>query len=125
MLRILASPLGLLVLLVLLVLILAALLVIGPWLGGLPWWLGLRTSPANAKGITARPMMRTSLLPKVPARALTAKVNNATQSIVLNPMLTPKPDSVSSPRYVRLTPPKRTCTGVSGRSALRPKRPFA
>src|SRR6516165_10974879 len=101
MLRILASPLWLLVLLVLLVVILGALLVIGPWLGSLPWWLRLRTSPANAKGITARPMMRTNLLPKVPTRALTAKMNNATQSIVQNPMLPPKPDSVSSPRYVR------------------------
>jgi hypothetical protein len=34
-------------------------------------------------------MMRTSLLPKVPTAALTAKMNNATQSVVLNPMLSP------------------------------------
>jgi hypothetical protein len=30
-------------------------------------------------------MMRTSLLPKVPTRALTPRMNNATQSVVLNP----------------------------------------
>lgn len=112
MLRILASPLWLLVLLVLLVLIIGALLVIGPWLGALPWWLRLRTSPAKAKGITARPMMRTSLLPKVPTRVLTPRMNNATQSVVLNPMRFARAvaavqailRSETSRLYVRFTP---------------------
>jgi hypothetical protein len=48
--------------------------------------------------------MRTSLLPKVPTRALAPKVNNATQSVVLNPMLPPKADIVPSKRHVRFTP---------------------
>ena len=39
-------------------------------------------------------MIRTSLLPKVPTRALTPKINNATQSVVLNPMLPAKADIV-------------------------------
>jgi hypothetical protein len=122
MLRISAPPLWLLVLLVLLVLILGALLVIGPWLGALPWWLRLRTSPANAKGITARPMMRTSLLPKAPTRALTPRMNNATQSVVLNPMRFAQAAAAvqatlrSEPLrlYVRFTPKSGHCQAPVG-----------
>src|SRR5262249_49732249 len=91
MLRTLVPPLWSFVLLV--------LFAIGPCTGTLALWLRLRIRPANAKGITAMPMMRTSLLPKVPTRALTPKINNATQSVVLNPMLPPpQAEIVSSPR---------------------------
>src|SRR5262249_32391350 len=86
MLRTLVPPLWSFVLLV--------LFAIGPCTGTLALWLRLRINPAHAKGITARPMMRTSLLPKVPTRALTPKINNATQSVVLNPMLPANADIV-------------------------------
>src|SRR6516162_6402441 len=104
MLRILVPPLWSLVLL-----ILGASLVIGPWPGALLRWFRLRINPANAKGITARPMMRTSLLPKVPTRALAPKTKNATQSVVLNPMLPPKADAgpqANTALFIQLAPVK-------------------
>src|SRR6516165_10253631 len=104
MLRILVPPLWSLVLL-----ILGASLVIGPWPGALLRWFRLRISPANAKGITARPMMRASLLPKVPTRALAPKTKNATQSVVLNPMLPPKADAgpqADTALFIQLAPVK-------------------
>jgi len=104
MLRILVPPLWSLVLL-----ILGASLVIGPWPGALLRWFRLRISPANAKGITARPMMRASLLPKVPTRALAPKTKNATQSVVLNPMLPPKADAgpqANTALFIQLAPVK-------------------
>jgi hypothetical protein len=61
--------------------------------------------------------MRTSLLPKVPTRALTPRMNNATQSVVLNPMRFAEAvtavQAISSSEplrlYVRFTPKSGHC----------------